>query len=228
MAVFVLLSLAAVAFLYYQNQQLKTMLASYQQVQTTPTPTATANPVANWKTYTNTKSEYSFQYPDGQNLKQLDCSGSVNANSNYDFILAGSSASCEGQGEGYVFTIGKAGPAFECQDTQNWKVIKTNIQIGGVSAVKCQENFIGSSSPNITTNDFIQVFITNKSILISAYGKENFQLLDQILSTFKFTSPTASPSAKPVACTLEAKICPDGSSVGRTGPNCEFAPCPTP
>lgn len=28
------------------------------------------------------------------------------------------------------------------------------------------------------------------------------------------------------ACTLEAKICPDGSSVGRTGPNCEFAPCP--
>jgi len=27
-------------------------------------------------------------------------------------------------------------------------------------------------------------------------------------------------------CTLEAKICPDGSSVGRTGPNCEFAPCP--
>jgi hypothetical protein len=28
------------------------------------------------------------------------------------------------------------------------------------------------------------------------------------------------------ACTLEAKICPDGSAVGRTGPNCEFAPCP--
>ena len=29
-----------------------------------------------------------------------------------------------------------------------------------------------------------------------------------------------------VACTMEAKICPDGSSVGRTGPNCEFAACP--
>ncbi|OGD68205.1 hypothetical protein A2996_02370 [Candidatus Campbellbacteria bacterium RIFCSPLOWO2_01_FULL_34_15] len=28
------------------------------------------------------------------------------------------------------------------------------------------------------------------------------------------------------ACTLEAKICPDGSSVGRQGPNCEFAECP--
>jgi hypothetical protein len=32
---------------------------------------------------------------------------------------------------------------------------------------------------------------------------------------------------KPVACTLEAKVCPDGSAVGRTGPDCEFAPCPT-
>src|ERR1043165_8258427 len=29
-----------------------------------------------------------------------------------------------------------------------------------------------------------------------------------------------------VACTDEAKLCPDGSYVGRTGPNCEFAVCP--
>jgi hypothetical protein len=29
-----------------------------------------------------------------------------------------------------------------------------------------------------------------------------------------------------IACTQEAKLCPDGSAVGRTGPKCEFAPCP--
>ncbi len=29
-----------------------------------------------------------------------------------------------------------------------------------------------------------------------------------------------------VVCTQEAKLCPDGSYVGRTGPHCEFAPCP--
>jgi len=29
-----------------------------------------------------------------------------------------------------------------------------------------------------------------------------------------------------VACTMEAKICSDGTAVGRTGPNCEFAACP--
>lgn len=32
----------------------------------------------------------------------------------------------------------------------------------------------------------------------------------------------------PVACTMEAKVCPDGSAVGREGPRCEFAPCPFP
>ncbi len=29
-----------------------------------------------------------------------------------------------------------------------------------------------------------------------------------------------------VACSAEAKLCPDGSAVGRSGPNCEFAACP--
>ncbi|MDO8566087.1 MAG: M23 family metallopeptidase [Candidatus Moranbacteria bacterium] len=29
-----------------------------------------------------------------------------------------------------------------------------------------------------------------------------------------------------VGCTMEAKVCPDGSAVGRSGPTCEFAPCP--
>jgi hypothetical protein len=31
---------------------------------------------------------------------------------------------------------------------------------------------------------------------------------------------------KQIGCTTEAKICPDGSSVGRTGPKCEFSACP--
>lgn len=30
----------------------------------------------------------------------------------------------------------------------------------------------------------------------------------------------------PQICTMEAKLCPDGSYVGRSGPNCAFAPCP--
>jgi len=36
----------------------------------------------------------------------------------------------------------------------------------------------------------------------------------------------SSNAAEPIFCTQEAKLCPDGSYVGRTWPNCEFAPCP--
>lgn len=32
----------------------------------------------------------------------------------------------------------------------------------------------------------------------------------------------------PTVCTKESKSCPDGTAVGRSGPNCEFAPCPVP
>ncbi len=41
-----------------------------------------------------------------------------------------------------------------------------------------------------------------------------------------FAAKKTEAPTTPRACTEEAKICPDGSSVGRTGPNCEFAPCP--
>lgn len=39
------------------------------------------------------------------------------------------------------------------------------------------------------------------------------------------TFPTAQPSTGTV-CTMDAKMCPDGSYVGRVPPSCNFAPCP--
>jgi len=34
------------------------------------------------------------------------------------------------------------------------------------------------------------------------------------------------PSKTQTICTQDAKLCPDGSYVGRSGPNCEFKTCP--
>ena len=34
------------------------------------------------------------------------------------------------------------------------------------------------------------------------------------------------PTAEPIACTMDAMICPDGTAVGRVAPNCEFEKCP--
>lgn len=41
-------------------------------------------------------------------------------------------------------------------------------------------------------------------------------------ATYFFTSN----DTESVACPTDAKLCPDGSAVGRIGPNCEFAECP--
>jgi len=38
--------------------------------------------------------------------------------------------------------------------------------------------------------------------------------------------PKIAKTPEQVACTMEAKLCPDGSYVGRTGPRCEFSACP--
>ncbi len=41
-------------------------------------------------------------------------------------------------------------------------------------------------------------------------------------------TPTVYPTVSPtlVACTADAKLCPDGSYVGRVPPSCDFAQCP--
>jgi hypothetical protein len=49
-------------------------------------------------------------------------------------------------------------------------------------------------------------------------------IFEKISSSFKFTNIESGGQQQ--ACTMEAKICSDGSAVGRTGPNCEFSACP--
>lgn len=49
-----------------------------------------------------------------------------------------------------------------------------------------------------------------------------------IYSNYSNNRSKITPAPNQVACTQEVKLCPDGTSVGRTGPNCEFAECPIP
>lgn len=44
---------------------------------------------------------------------------------------------------------------------------------------------------------------------------------------FLYRNAIEEPSTRPsgVACTMEAKICPDGTAVGRQRPSCDFSPC---
>lgn len=50
--------------------------------------------------------------------------------------------------------------------------------------------------------------------------------MKKIIIASMLLSLTLLIACQPKACTLEAKVCPDGSTVGRSGPNCEFPECP--
>ncbi len=64
----------------------------------------------------------------------------------------------------------------------------------------------------------------NKKIL---YYFIAIMVLGSIPSTIYVLHNKTSPLSQAHVCTQEAKICPDGTSVGRMGNNCEFALCPT-
>lgn len=69
--------------------------------------------------------------------------------------------------------------------------------------------------------------LTTVTPLSKAVALLMFISLPIITFFFGMSYQSRSPTPEPVACTLEAKICPDGSAVGRGGPNCEFEECPS-
>ncbi|MCX6713383.1 MAG: hypothetical protein NTY66_04220 [Candidatus Vogelbacteria bacterium] len=55
------------------------------------------------------------------------------------------------------------------------------------------------------------------------------EIINPLVTPSATSTPIVTPGDtgnQPVACTMEAKQCPDGSYVGRTGPKCEFTACP--
>jgi hypothetical protein len=58
-------------------------------------------------------------------------------------------------------------------------------------------------------------------------GIQYQKALDRPFMKKDYLKPTPVPPNDGVACTMEAKLCPNGvTHVGRTGPNCEFEKCP--
>jgi hypothetical protein len=241
MATFVLLALGAIAFLYYQNQQLKNLLAGYQ-TQPSPTPTATVDSTINWKTYTDPKNKFSFMYPENynyimstsgnllffsdsntyqncqkyiqQNIRRIDSPCLMD-----DFNFSGLQILTTDKYQKYFSERENNGDTldpktFKDSRDRTWQ---TYMALGEVF------NFTGIL---VLDNKYYIVDLQSGYDQEKDGGASFRNLANQILSTFSFLNPTVTPSAEPAACTLEAKICPDGSSVGRTGPNCEFAPCP--
>lgn len=112
------------------------------------------------------------------------------------------------------------------------------------------QDVVSHNDWNLYISDGVNLYVVN-SFDLHITPEEQEMYFDKIISTLKFTnsavsSPpstftgstgTGSMPANPgqtepaqpimVACTMEAKLCPDGvTSVGRSGPKCEFEKCP--
>jgi hypothetical protein len=170
-AIFILLALGAIAFLYYQNQQLKNMLANYQsQATSPPIPAATADPTANWKTYTNTEYYYSLKYPNDWNLR----------------LFAGSQ---EQATTASSFAI--EGPYQNIQTLQGGPDYSITVKVVAKQPADVSTPDKLTSSKVLSNNKYLEFdlisSIPNRTIT-------DTQTFDQILSTFKFISPSPSPS----------------------------------
>lgn len=78
-------------------------------------------------------------------------------------------------------------------------------------------------------HDYLIPFLISGIIFFFIIGLVISLLGKYILSSK--SSPSQIPHPTPTSsklCTQEAKLCPDGTAVRRTGPNCEFAPCSSP
>lgn len=68
-------------------------------------------------------------------------------------------------------------------------------------------------------------FLVGGFILSKNKAPEN-NLPKEEVSTPSIRPTQTENSDENIFCTQDAKLCPDGSYVGRSGPKCEFTPCP--
>lgn len=91
--------------------------------------------------------------------------------------------------------------------------IKDNISVSNFKECEAAGNPVMESYPRQCRDQAGQLFV------------EEIDQTNNPSSSLQPESPRG-VEGEGVFCTMDAKMCPDGSSVGRIPPSCEFAPCP--
>lgn len=208
LSLLILVFLTSTIFFYYQNMQLKTMLASYQN-SASPTPTTyqspvpTPDPTANWKTYDNKNSQINFKYP-AQISEMLETEGGVSGPilGNPNFVVSfadkttgypGTDAPFDGFSV-YEIETAKLGMLFDTYIAKELEAVKISPRgISTASAVKTSiggQNIIYIDSETSIRRYFILSPDTKRIAIFSRVNSTTDFLttFDQILSTFKFTN----------------------------------------
>lgn len=209
MAIFVLLALGTIVFLYNQNQQLKSMLAKYQMPTSSPTPITVASPAATpdttgWKTYLSSGGKYTFEYPSGYKINENKVVGVDGVSSPTPNTVQVISSVLEGTNGNFAMAITHKNTssnlqAFISANTGCSSVTSTSgtaYKIGTVEGSIFRDTPCGPRGATYLyfINNGVGYMVTVESTVDS---KTTELYSDQILSTFQFIAPTPSPLAIP-------------------------------
>ncbi len=242
LSILLLVSCLIAGFFAYQTQNLVKKLQDIQKnVAESPkpisSPVATNDPTQSWGIYENKKLNFSFKlapiftYPKDFSVSESnsfsnreDISSPLEL-TNDDILL-----------ESTVYTnidqvsLKKVNLALE---SKVGDVVKQPFQpIGSIKKIELLKNggslFEVSPVNNNDPNYLIAIWVNEENVhvlkLFGFVGK-----LEEIEETFKQMVDTYNFSnLNQTACTMDAKACPDGTYVSRSGPNCEFPSCPKP
>ena len=213
MAVALLFATSLAGLFYFQIQKLSKQLSKYQ-IQASPTPTATTDPTANWKTYTNTLYKFSHKYPPQAETKEIITQADNNRRVLFAIDTSEVGATQIPNTEFYdrynfTIVIVEKSPTETIDDISSEYISNCN-KVGDL--IKSPESTIVNGVRGIThscrglgestyilllapkTNSYYFEIRTSHE----RSNKANYQkMIDQILSTFKFLEAT--PSASPIS-----------------------------
>ena len=189
----------------------------------TTTVTSTVSSTASWKVFTDVEQGITFSYPETLPTTYLRgaewppkvavAAGSLQCTPTSPASVSPESAqvkSIQINGNAYCIRFSAEGAAGSIYTDYTYSTAKAG-RIIAVSFTIKEPQCVNYDNPQQTACQLEE----------KTYDLDN--LIDEIVNTVRTVDSGNKP---PVACTMEAKLCPDGSAVGRTGPNCEFAPCP--
>lgn len=130
--------------------------------------------------------------------------------------------------EGYEpFMFMEAFPGLTPTDFEGVQASIGNYTVQGGKLVHVlDESRLVHSSAKAVTDEGLHTLLGNISVRLKVNLTQEGTLTEIMEALLPKKTSGEPVLEQPVACTLEAKICPDGSSVGRQGPRCEFEPCP--
>ncbi len=238
LSILLLVSCLLAGFFAWRTQQLvKELRVASNTLKPTPIATQTPEITTTWGTYENKELNFSFKLaPIFKYPKDFSVSESNSFSNREDISSPLELTNDDILLESTVYTnidqasLKKVNLALE---SKVGDVVKQPFQpIGSIKKIELLKNggslFEESPVNNNESNYLIAIWVNEENVhVLKLFGFVD--KLEEIEETFKQMADTYNFSnLNQTACTMEAKICPDGTAIGRSGPNCEFPSCPKP